>query len=278
MIIPAAGFAIWAWYRNIFPSIIQQIVYAPKQFNDMIRYPQDILNYLHSNFVLYGSDGHPLTWMYELCLPLIAFAGMFTVFLNIKSFGTKHRIIVWFTAACILQWTTLLFIRSVFIQYFLPVSWFLAVFAAYALSRFYVEIGVNRIYRHIASFVGILVLIGGLIVSWKANNTRAMSSYASQKLYQESQWRIIPQTAVVYPGALFRLSTYPAGFGCSLVDFSTYFFERYGSPSVYLARYRIPYIVLDPVSISYLDVQTKEYINTNYQQDPNDPNIWILRT
>jgi hypothetical protein len=279
MIIPAVSFAIWAWYKGIFPSMIQQIVFDAKQLNDSLRYPENILNYYWPpNFVLYGFPGRPLTWAYELCLPFMAFAGMFTTFLNLKAFGSKRRLIGWFTAACLAQWMSLLLVRSVFIQYFLSVSWFLAIFAAYALIRVYETVSVNRIFRQIASVCAILMLIGGLVVSWKANITRSMSSYAAQKAYIEAQWRIIPETALVFPGTLFRLSIYPLGYEVSFVDLSPQVAQRYDSPSVYLERYHIPYVVIDPYNFSFLDVQTQGYIRAHYQQNPIDQTMWTLRS
>lgn len=276
--IAAVCFAIWAWHRGIFPVIIQQVVFDAKQLNDTLRYPQNILNYYWPpNFVLYGFPGRPVTWVYELCLPLLAFAGMYTTFLDLKAYGTRRRLVGWFTAACLLQWVSLLFVRSVFLQYFLPVSWFLALFAAYALVRTYETIGVNRIYRQIVSISAILLLIGGLVVSWKANNTRALSSFAAQKAYLTTQWRIIPDTATVFPGAVFRLNIYPLGLETNFVDLPSNLLKRYGSPSVYLARYRIPYVVIDPYNFTFLDVQTQTYIKAHYQQDLQDQNMWTLR-
>jgi hypothetical protein len=278
MIVPMACFIAWSWLKGIFPSMVQQLVIDPKLLNDTLKFPQNILNYYWPpNFVLYGFPGRPVTWAYELCLPIVAFAGMFTTFLNLKAFGTRSKLIGWFTAACLLQWVSLLFVRSVFIQYFLSVSWFLAVFAAYALIRVYETIGMNRIYRQIASLLSIVLLIAGLVVSWKANSTRSMSSYAAQKAYIEAQWRIIPETAPVFPGTLFRVSIYPLGYEINFVDFSK-LFERYGSPSVYLASYRIPYVVIDPYNFSFLDAKTQEYIIAHYNQNPQDQNMWILRS
>lgn len=278
MVLPVVSFALWVCYKGIFPLMIQQIVFDPKYLNDTLRYPQNILNYYWPpNFVLYGFPGRPITWVYELCLPLVAFAGMFTTLLNLKTFGSKGRLVGWFTAACLLQWVSLLFVRSVFIQYFLPVSWFFALFAAYALVLTYETIGVNRIYRQIVSIAAILLLIGGLIVSWKANNTRSLSSYAAQEAYLKSQWRVIPETAVVFPGTLFRLNIYPINYGTNFVDIPHFMINRYGSPSEYLERYRIPYVVLDPYNFSFLDAQTQEYIKAHYQQDLQDQNMWTLR-
>jgi 4-amino-4-deoxy-L-arabinose transferase-like glycosyltransferase len=278
MVLPVVSFALWAWYKGIFPSMIQMIVFDAKQLNDSLRFPENILNYYWPpNFVLYGFPGRPITWVYELCLPLLAFAGMFTAFLNLNAFGTKRRLVGWFTAACLLQWISLLFVRSVFLQYFLSVSWFLALFAAYTLVRAYKTIGVNKICTHIATFTGILILLVGLVASWKANNTRALNSYAAQKAYIEAQWHVISESAVVFPGTLFRVSIYPLGYEVHFVDFSRKLIERYGSPSVYLARYRIPYVVIDPYNFSFLDAQTQTYIKAHYRQDLQDQNMWTLR-
>ncbi len=278
MITPAAVFAVWAWSRGIFPPMVQQIVFDAKQLNDSLRYPENILNYYWPpNFVLYGFAGRPLTWVYELLLPLMAFAGMFTVLLDSKSFGTKRKLMGWFTTACLLQWFSLLFVRSVFLQYFLPVSWFLSVFASYALFRVYETLGVNHAYRKILSFTAILLLIGGLVVSWKANDTRAKSSYAAQKIYLTTLWRTIPETATVFPGAVFRVSIYPLGLETNFVDIPSSLLKRYGSPSVYLSRFKIPFVLLDPYNFSFLDEETQKYIRVHYQQNIHDQNMWILK-
>lgn len=276
MAIPALFFAIWAWYKGIFPFMVQQIFIDAKYLNDTLKYPENILNYYWPpNFVLYGFPGRPVTWMYELCLPLFAFAGLFTAFLALPSLSSKRRIVGWFTAACTLQWVSLLFVRSVFIQYFLSVSWFLALFAAYALTRVYQTVGVNRPSKSLAAIAGVFLLIGGLMVSWKANDTRSRSSYAAQKAYLEAQWRVIPESALVFPGTLFRMSTYPLIYGTNFVDLSPRLAVRYGSPSVYLSRYHIPYVVIDGYNFTFLDVQTQKYIKENYQQNPLDQAMWV---
>jgi hypothetical protein len=260
--------------------MIQQVVFDAKTINDTLRYPENILNYYWPpNVALYGFAGRPVTWVYELCLPLMAFAGMFTAGLDLKAFGTKRRLVGWFAAACLLQWASLLLVRSVFLQYFLSVSWFLSVFASYALTRFYEKMCVHRAYRYIAAIAGVLMLIGGLVMSWKANNTRAAMSYVSQTAYIESQWRIIPDTAVVFPGILFRLSIYPLGlgYGTNFVDLSQHLLERFGSPYVYLERYRVGYVVIDPYNLSFLDAQTQDYIRAHYQKNIQDQNIWVLK-
>ncbi|MCX6794308.1 MAG: hypothetical protein NTY06_04375, partial [Candidatus Gottesmanbacteria bacterium] len=218
LIFPFVCFLVWASFKGVVVLMIQQVVFDAKQYIDTLRFPQNILNYYWPpNAALYGFDGRPITWVYELCLPLIAFAGMFTALLNLHSFGAKRRFVGWFTVACLVQWVSLLFVRSVFVQYFLPISWFLAVFTAYALNSVYEKIKTNRIYRHMVVAAGILILLGGLCVSWRANNKRASISYTAQAAYFEAQWRIIPDTAVVFPGTLFRLSIYPIGYGWHFV-------------------------------------------------------------
>lgn len=279
MILPAALLAVWSFSRGLFPSMLQQVVFDGKMLNDSLRYPENILNYYWPpNFVLYGSGGRPLTWVYELCLPLLTFAGMFTASLQVKSFGIHRRIVAWFTAACLLQWVSLLFVRSVFLQYFLSVSWFLAAFAAYALTRVYESVVVNRVFGKLVSVLSAALLVGGLAVSWQANTTRSKSSYAAQKAYLAAQWSIIPESTTVFPGAVFRRSVYPLGYETNFVDLSPGLLTRYGSPSVYLARYRIPFVVIDPYNFSFLDAQTQEYIRKHYQQNVRDQNMWSLRS
>lgn len=276
LIIPAAVFAAWAWSKGIFPSMVQQTVFDAKQLNDSLRYPENILNYYWPpNFVLYGFPGRPLTWVYELLLPLMAFAGMFTVFLTHASFWSHRKLISWVTAASFLQWASLLFVRSVFIQYFLTVSWFLALFAAYALIRTYETIGINRFVRQILTVAAILMLMGGLAVSWSANNTRAKSSWAVQKIYLTSLWRTIPESAAVFPGAVFRRNVYPLGFETNFVDIPPAILGRYGSPSVALSRFTVSFVLLDPYNFSFLDAQTQEYIKNHYRQNPKDPAMWM---
>lgn len=278
LIITAIFFAAWAWNKEIVPFTIQQVVFDAKKLNDSLRYPQNILNYYWPpNVLLYGFPGRPIPWVYELLLPLFAFAGMFSTFLDLKTYGTRRRLVGWFTASCLLQWVSLLFIRSVFLQYFLSVSWFLALFAAVALARVYEKMAINRVSVRILATIGAMILIGGLVVSWKANNTRAAMSYGNQAASIQSQWRIIPETATVFPGTLFRLSVYPIGYQTNFVDVSSYLVKRYGSPSVYLERYRIPYVIIDPFNFSFLDLPTQDYIRTHYQKNFQDQNFWVLK-
>lgn len=276
--LPFVIFALWASYRGICSSMIQQILFDAKYLNDTLRYPENILNYYWPpNLALFGFPGRPLTWIYEICLPLFAFAGMYTTFLTLKTFSLRKNIVGWLAASCLLQWASLLFVRSVFIQYFLSVSWFLALFASLALKNIYEHLHSQDVYRYIATATGICMLSVGLLLSWRANNTRAAMSMESQKTYLEAQWRIVPATATVFPGMVFRKSVYPLGlgFGTNFIDISQKLVKRYGSPSIYLERYRVPYVLVDPQNFSYFDTETQEYIRNHYEVSVEDQTIWI---
>lgn len=276
--IPVIFVFLYGLVKGILPAMIEQIFVDAKLVNDVLRYPLNILNfYWPTNNFLYGFSGQALTWRYELLLPLLAFAGMFHMFIQPDGNDKRRQFIIWFTIACAAQWLSLWFVRSVFLQYFLSVSWFLAIFSAAVINKLY-EMVIQK--HKLKLLIQLLILgmsIGGLLISIQANKNRSDFNYQGTVSNIEKRWSIIPADAYVFPGYLFRLSKYPLGYGTNFTDTPPQFFIKYGIPSIYLQKNIIKYLVIDPFNFTFLDSQSQDYISSHYKKHPEASDIWVLK-
>ena len=247
----------------------------PVRLNNSIPYPTWLGYFYFSNPTIYGLEGKPMNWLYAWSLPVLAFAGGYKSLLN--SEGNTHafflniiKIILF--VSLIFQWASMLFINSVFIQYYIPLNWLYAVFTAYLIDDLLFKTEMPKILQE-GLFVIFVIFFAFLYkTSIKANNTR--SKIISDPIIKETEelWKIIPQESPAFPNIIFRRPIYPILWGST---FAPYMRERF--PPAYLAieKYKLPVLVgLNDEYFSYLDSESQQYILTHYMKDERDNRIW----
>jgi len=169
---------------------------------------------------------------------------------------------------------TLVF-RGAFIQYFLPLSWLLAMFASVACVSliFPDHLSLRAVKRRV--FVCGLLWCGVAIIHARGNLVRAsITSDATIRQYTR-MWRVIPEDAPTFPNLLFRPLAYPLPFGAFIGDVHPTVMARLGSVADALERKQIRYLILSDFAKIYVDAKTKTYIDTHYQQTGQDDiSVW----
>ena len=209
--------------------------------------------------------------MFAWALPVMAFAGGYRSLFDAKrETDNAHYLKIILFLSLVIQWLSMLFIHSVFIQYYLPLNWLYAVFAAVLVDDLIFKIDMPRIVK-----AGTVVLTVGIVAfliktSITANLNR--SQWRPDQQIQEWQaiWKEIPENNPAFPNVLFRKPIYPVLWGST---FSQYMRDRY--PPAYLAikKYNIPIMfLLNDEYFGYLDKESQDYIIQHYRRE--DGNIW----
>lgn len=285
MFFAGALIIVYFWSQNTLFQMIQQVtIDATTLHNSIWNYTGLGYFYAPENGNLYGLPGKPLNWIYVWILPILAFMGVSQI---VQSFFTKsHKknepriVLIILVAVFIFHWISLFFYHSVFLQYYVPISWLYALFSAVIIDYFdkitHSFIVVNLLYR-----VCLFILIVSLIfISIKANNQRSTNlSYQWQNQMLSSRWAKIPKNSFVFPFLTFRpiaepflsLFYYISGLPKPIVD-------RYPPLLNTLKTYNVSYLLInDHLTYYYITPEIQAYINENFIQDPTDKELWIRR-
>lgn len=257
-------------------EMFQQSFLDPTAVNGSIRHVTTLNYFYFSNPMVYGFEGKPASWIYAWLLPPAAFAGGILIFVNILKKKLDDYISLTVTILFIgfvLQWFLMLFVNSVFIQYYIPLSWYYSLFAAVLISYFFEKNLLNIYWK---TFLGVVLGLFFIILirsSILGNINRSKIRGDDYKSMIESIWAKVPENQATFANVLFRPSAYPVIYG-SVV--SPFMLERYGPVYKYIEKYRINklYLLSDDF-LSYFDLPSQEYIRANFRQDSADPTQWV---
>lgn len=245
----------------------------PFKLNSSIPYPTWLGYFYFSNPTIYGLDGKPFNWMYAWMLPVLGFAGGYKSFFVSTQSNEKQKVMKQILfLSLVTQWFSMLFIHSVFIQYYIPLNWLYAVFGAVFINDLVFKINFSK-----SNKVGVAIavfLIFGLLIktSITANLNRSKLSWDPYLDEFTKVWKMIPEDSPAFPNVVFRRPIYPVLWGST---FAKYMRDRY--PPAYLAieKYKLPILTfLNDEYFGYLDRDTQDYIVKHYKRDRDDPLIW----
>lgn len=250
-------------------------------FLDPVRLNSSIPNatwlgyFYFSNPTIYGLDGKPMNWIYTWFLPVAAFAGGYkSIGLRVKSEGLSGReaIKVILFLSLVFQWASMLFINSVFIQYYIPLNWLYTVFAAYLIGDLFFKTEMPKNLRKGLMILFIIFFAVLYKTSIQANISR--SRMTSDPIIKEAQeyWKMIPEDKPAFPNVIFRKPIYPILWGST---FAPYMRERFPPAHFAIEKYKLPILTgLNDEYFSFLDFESQKYIQTYYQRDILDSRIW----
>jgi hypothetical protein len=277
--VPILIFALYYVMKDLFVPMVTNLLFDARAINETLKYPAPIGNfYWPSPRTYFGLSFKPALFQYIWSLPLLAFAGAHATLLHLdysfaKPSGRRTMQLI-LAISLVLQWVSLFFVRSVFIQYYLPVTWLFAVFGAVALAKFIHAIEINKV-LYVLSLVGMgCVYAYYLIPSLQANVEKMKISGVEQKTTIRKQWQHVPETDAVYPGILFRPLAYPIPYGFTFYDLPPSLFTRYEPIQDYLEKGRVPYLNIDDKPWARPNDVVKQYISSHYVQDEEYTLFW----
>lgn len=243
----------------------------PFRLNNSIPYPTWLGYFYFSNPTIFGIDGKPLNWIFAWALPVMAFAGGYrSLFDSEKESENTHHLKIILFLSLVIQWLSMLFIHSVFIQYYLPLNWLYAIFAAVLVDDLLFKIDMPTIVKATTAILVVSTVAFLVKTSVAANLNRSQWTAQQQINEWKAIWKEIPQNDFAFPNVLFRKPIYPVLWGST---FSQYMRDRY--PPAYLAikKYNIPIMfLLNDEYFGYLDKESQDYIVEHYRRE--EGNIW----
>ena len=276
---PIIIFTLYYVLKGLFVPMATNLLLDARAINETLKYPTPIGNfYWPAPRTYYGLSFKPALFQYLWSLPLLAFAGAHATLLHLDyTFSThsgKRTMQLILIISLVLQWVSLFFVRSVFIQYYLPITWLFAVFGAVALAKLIHATEINN-----SLYVMVLVSMGCvyayyLLPSLQANVEKMKITGLEQKTTIQKQWQHIPETSAVYPGILFRPLAYPIPYGFTFYDLPPELIARYGPIQNYLEKERVPYLNIDDKPWALPNETVKHYVTANYVQEKEYPLFW----
>jgi hypothetical protein len=240
-----------------------------------------------NNGFIYGLMGKPLTWDYVWILPLLASAGAYLTLSNFvnnrrkksENIDKKKQLVqIILIASLVIQYLLLLNLNMVFIQYYIPFQWLLALFAAVMLEDFIFNKFPSGFFHQLIK-VGFFILFIVLVyVSIKANNARAV--FGSE--YQISQiapiWSKVPQNAAIFPSVLFRPIAFPITERYEQEDYGNFYSSVGNMFPSYIDSFeknKVPYLLIDdPAKFYTLEPGLEKYVKDHYQKIDNQINLY----
>lgn len=271
-------FALFFGYFLIngnFSAMFQQIILDPVQLNNSITSPTWLGYFYFMNGVIYGHEGKPPAWVYAWTLPLLAFAGAYRFLSKAIETKTGDSVRILKLILCIglfVQWLSFLFINSVFIQYYIPITWAYCLCAAVLIDDILFVLPYKKVWRR-----GILIIASVLLIitarsSIQGNANRIKGDPTGLINIVTLEMQKVPENQPVFPNIVFRPPVYPILWGSTLAP---YMIERYGPIYKQIEKFRLPYLVgLNDYYFSLLDAPTQQYINKNYTRDISDSSYW----
>ncbi|MFA6016875.1 MAG: hypothetical protein WC744_02205 [Patescibacteria group bacterium] len=270
-------FCLYHLFNGSFFSMIEQVFIfsfsLPSLMTNQVPY-----GFFHqpNNGFIYGLMGKPLTWAYVWVLPLLASAG---AYLKLKNINNKKQLVqVILVVGLVVQYLFLLNLSMVFIQYYIPFQWLLALFAAVMLEDLIFNKFPSGFFHQLFKsglFIIFLILV---YVSVQANNARTVFRSEPQISQFAPIWSKVPQNAAIFPSILFRPIAYPLSvYDDQLNNFDTFSSVKNTFPKHIdsFEKNKVPYLVIDdPIKFYTLEPGLDKYIENHYQKIDSQINLY----
>lgn len=267
------------FYSGLHQEMLVQIFKDSSTIINSILNPGKLLFYFKpNNLYLFGASAKPLNWYYLISLPILSlFGGLiitYNYFRNLKHQAFDFNILL--VLIFLVQLIFLFSVYSIFIQYFLPVSWLASIFAALFISSLisYPKLKFLNIASNVILLLTLILLIK---VSVKNNLIRAKIDNTKTIESIKHIWQIIPKNEYVFPNYLFRPLAYPITYGLFLGDVPAQILNKYPRISVFLEKKRVKYLLLNDYTLNFLPTSEQKYIREKYKITSTIDNLWILK-
>lgn len=275
-VVPTLLFCSYFVSIGTFGSMLQQIAVDARLTNETRMFPVPPGFFYHPNNILvFGAPERPLNWVYAWFLPLAAFSGTYQLILSWlkdKKYTSQSFPQLILAGGLVTAWSSLLAVRSLFIQYYIPTTWFFAILAA---------VSINGLLKHISNTkITTIILTLGLIIlahqSYTANLVRATSRGDDFKQMIVRRWQQIPENQAVFPDFLFRPSVYPISFGYGIGEIPLPILNRFIPITRAIDENTLPFVLIDSYQLNLLPPEYKGYIEQNFRSiSPADPDYRI---
>lgn len=279
LFLPLVLFIVVSFLLGIAQPFFQQVIIDRAASNSSILNPARVSFFFKpNNPELFGLPGKPLTWLYIFILPGIAILGGASLLATVVKQRQLTplmflRLTLLFMTAVLVLW--LVNVSGVFLQYFLNISWLLALLAAYFISLMRQKL---RQEKPLIIFDSLLIMLMVFLtaINVKANLNRARYDNRGITALYENYWRIVPEGTATFPNILFRPLSYPLALGAFIGDVPRSVLKRLGPVWPYLERDKVKFLLVDSYTMQYIDRPSVDYILQNYNEDPTT-HLWTRK-
>ncbi len=281
LLLPIGFFVMRAWADGSYVPMVQQLTLDARLTNQTRAFPTAPgFFYLPDNTYIYGVAGRPLHWVFALFTPLLSAIGLSVLWR--RHFTNRLTETTWIIGSIlaislVFQTMALLVVRSVFVQYYLPVTAVVVIFAAVGLEDLLADLP-KKGYRRLLPLGFILSSIALVsIASIRANISRSTYSWTASSGSIIQRLTRIPVNTPVFPSFLFRPLSYPIPYGYFVAEIPQAILSRYPSFLVALTRLKSPFLLVSDYHWRFLDEETQRYISSAYEKDASDAELWVRR-
>ena len=283
LIIPVVLFFGICLLQGNFDAMVQQSLIDPFSTFESLLYPAYVGEFMRPhNFNLFGYPGKPYNWMYLWIFPLVGFAGVYHAFMTaisntsqrIKSHSLQWYLLIGLALSLVLQWLWLFRLNSVFIQYYLPISWLFAMFGGFAVVSFFNTLSVYPLVWKSMKFIGGVMLIFFTMFSIGANMERGKLTGYTDRLDYERLWSIVSEKDSVYPRLLFRDSPHPLSTAQFYPELSERVKVRYPTVPQSLENDQTDYLILSYYELDKMGPELRNYVKANYKKVENESGLY----
>lgn len=272
-------FSIYYVIDGSFLSMFKQVFVIPFTLSNTI-INKVYYGFFHqpNNAFIYGLMGKPLTWMYVWILPLLASGG---AYLTISKGVDKKKQFIQFALIVnfIVQYLFLLKLDTAFIQYYIPLQWYLALFAAVLLDDLIFIKFTSGIIKWSLKGAFFVIFLALVFTSIKANNARSLFKSEYQTAQFSRIWAVVPEKEAVFPSFLFRPIAHPMiEEQYNKEDFNKLYSYMTDSFPSYISSFeknKLKYLIIkDSLKFNNLELGMEEYIANHYKQIDSEMNLY----
>jgi 4-amino-4-deoxy-L-arabinose transferase-like glycosyltransferase len=254
--------------QGSFTQVIQQIVFdAPKLFKNFQFGVFWGFFYRPDNPALFGATGKPLSFVFSWLLLFLSGAGFFAMIENFakKTFSSwqKELLAVMFLGF-ISQFIWHLSLQSLFLQYYLSLTWIYVFFASFAIVHLLQQINLKIQFKKITMIVLIASISIFMISIIQTNISR--SKIRSDALLNaiKTSWRHIPEDKAAFPSVLYRPLGYIFPYKSNFADLPAEFIASQPDLKTTLIERQVEYISNDEYLLRFIPNSAQTYIQENF--------------
>jgi len=231
------------------------------------------------NAWIFGSMGKPATWVYLWLISPIGLTGVYHAFHKILEKGrqsTGDVVTIILGVTFLVQWALLFALQVAFMQHYMPLNWLGAVFGAYAIDQLLIA---SRHHRFMYPLVALFFIVTfAWITKTSINNNYARSTITGEPTIDsfKARWLQISPSQAVFPGFLFRPSSYPIPYGGFIGDIPKTILDRLPDIATTIETSR-PQILMDEYTLNHLPDDALLYVRDNYTRVAGDSELMVRK-
>lgn len=281
-LLPVVVFLFYFFLHGTLGAMLTHLIVYSKANSDAVLNPALLgIFYWPDNGYIYGLMGRPPSWFFAWILPIFAFPSAYKALTDYVS-GEKKRIeemvLAFLGTSLFAHFVSLLFIRSVFVQYYLPLTWLYVLFFVLTIRDFLQVYSKHTWGRRIVVGIFGIAFFALYTTSIRANFERAKYFNAKGIITtMTKRWSQIPANSSVFGDVIFRPSVYPVSYGFFIGDLPTAALATFPSLASTIERYGLPKLILKDYALQFLKPEDQAYIKEHYTRVPEDDELWVRK-